>query len=214
MSDFSPLCHSLPQIENANGTHHSFFDQRKRTESETKFFFFLSSLFVLAMKTKKYFLSLSLYAHLNKYLRCCILGKVRPLQIVTTPRSLSWLSSSLFLVEATFVGFSSKKQTKVATHLKRVENVPLLYPRGRMSCLFRLDKFLFGIRQLFSHIWVGVGFRSGQAGSSTLSYLLSLSLKYLYLYLYLASLSLKSEIGSCNQIRFGFQLQVMVVVKV
>jgi len=89
MSDFSPLCHSLPQIKNANGTHHSFFDQRKRTESETKFFFFLSSLFVLSMKTKKYFLSLSLYAHLNKYLRCCILGKVRPLQIVTTPRSLS-----------------------------------------------------------------------------------------------------------------------------
>ena len=187
-------------------------NERKAKQSFSSFF--LLCLFSRWKQRNTFSLSLSLYAHLNKYLRCCILGKVRPLQIVTTPRSLSWLSSSLFLAEATFVGFSSKKQTKVATHLKRVENVPLLYPRGRMSCLFRLDKFLFGIRQLFSHIWVGVGFRSGQAGSSTLSYLLSLSLKYLYLYLYLVSLSLKSEIGSCNQIRFGFQLQVMVVVKV
>jgi len=72
---------------------HSFFEMRKRLESKTKFFF-LSSLFVLSWKTKKYFL-LSLYAYLNKYRRCCILGKVRPLQIVTTPPSLR-LVSSLF----------------------------------------------------------------------------------------------------------------------
>merc|ERR1719180_53705 len=109
-----------------------FFQMIKRLESKTKFFF-LSSLFVLLWKTKKHFL-LSLYAYLNKYRRCCILGKVRPLQIVTTPPSLRLVSSLFQATSKPLFIFAKNKQR--CSHLKQFGNIPLV-SGGRMSCLLQ-----------------------------------------------------------------------------
>ena len=145
---------------------------------------FLSFYSVCSLsENKETLFPLSIYAYLNKYRRCCILRKVRPLQIVTTS-SFTELFSSLFLIEANLCWFFSKNKQR-STHLKHVGNIPLV-SGGWMSCLFRLDTSQQGFCCLgdfwtkivsSSHIWGGVGFLSGQPGSSTLSYLLSLSLK-------------------------------------
>ena len=126
MSDFSsPFSRSLSWENKWKCRFHSFFQMRKPLESETKFFF-LSSLFVLSWKTKKHFL-LSLYAYLNKYRRCCILGKVRPLQIVTTPPSLRLVSS---LFQATSKPLLVFAQTNKGVLIWNNLETYLLYPGG------------------------------------------------------------------------------------
>jgi len=72
---------------------------------------------------------------LNKYRRCCILRKVRPLQIVTTS-SFTELFSSLFLMEANLCWFF-QKQTKVNSFETRWKHT---------SCIWGMNELLVQTR--------------------------------------------------------------------
>merc|ERR1711971_1388074 len=71
---------------------------------------FLSFFSVCSLMENKEFFALSLYAYLNKYRRCCILGKVRPLQIVTTPPSLRLISSLFQATSKPLLFFAQKNK--------------------------------------------------------------------------------------------------------
>ena len=96
-------------------------ENERRTEPR---FFFLSSLFVLSTKTKKHFiLSLPLSTLIWINIGGAALGKVRPLQIVTTPQS----PKECFIFVSpknTLVCFSSNRQR--SSQLKQVLNTYLL----------------------------------------------------------------------------------------
>ena len=129
---------------------------------------FLSFYSVCSLsENKETLFPLSIYAYLNKYRRCCILRKVRPLQIVTTS-TFTELFSSLFLIEANLCCFFFKKQTKVnsfETHWKHASciwgmNELLVQTRHKPARFLLFGGFLDKNCLKFSHLrrsWVSVG---------------------------------------------------------